>query len=271
MAAKERVLVFIPAYNCARQIPRVIDQFDARVVALIDEVLVVDNRSTDQTADVAGKCLAASATLGGVVRTVVRNRQNYNLGGSHKVAFNYAIDHGFDYVVVLHGDDQGDIRDLAPWLEKGAHRTVDSLLGARFMSGSSLVNYSALRIAGNHVFNTLFSIVLGRRLYDLGSGLNAYSTKFLAPRFYLRFPNALTFNYYLLAYTIIARASLKFFPLTWREEDQMSNVRMVRQTMKMFDVLRQLVFARTAFMAAWHQPEQPYESDIVVQFAAGRP
>ena len=42
---------------------------------------------------------------------VVRNRENYNLGGSHKVAFDYAVAQGFTHVIVLHGDDQADIAD----------------------------------------------------------------------------------------------------------------------------------------------------------------
>src|SRR5216683_4816712 len=165
---RDKILVFIPAFNCARQIPRVIDKFDARTASLIDAILVVDNGSTDGTIDAARARLASNASLVNVSRTVCRNRQNVNLGGSHKVAFNYAVDHGFDYVVVLHGDDQGDIRDVIPWLERGAHRDVDSLLGARFMKGASLVNYSMLRIAGNRAFNLLFSLVMRRRLYDLG-------------------------------------------------------------------------------------------------------
>jgi dolichol-phosphate mannosyltransferase len=267
-AAAGRILVFIPAYNCARQIPRVIDKFDARLAPLIQEILVVDNGSTDSTIDAARDRLASNPHLAGIIRSIRRNRSNVNLGGSHKVAFNYAIDNGFEYVVVLHGDDQGDVRDLIPFLERGAHRDVDSFLGARFMNGSSLVNYSLLRIAGNRVFNLLFSAVMGRRLYDLGSGLNVYATSFLRPRFYLRFPNALTFNYYLLAYTIASGASVAFFPLTWREEDQTSNVRLVRQTIRMFEVLRQLVFARAQFMTKWHQPEQAYESDVVVRMEA---
>jgi hypothetical protein len=42
-------------------------------------------------------------------------------------------------------------------------------------------------------------------------------------------------------------------------------VRLVRQTLRMFDVLRQLVFARGTFMTAWHQPEQPYDSDVIAR------
>ena len=48
---------------------------------------------------------------------VLKNRENYGLGGSHKVAFNYAIENNFDYIIVLHGDDQGSISDMIPVLK----------------------------------------------------------------------------------------------------------------------------------------------------------
>lgn len=49
---------------------------------------------------------------------LLRKDKNYGLGGSHKVSFNYAIENGFDYVIVLHGDDQGHISNLVPYLKK---------------------------------------------------------------------------------------------------------------------------------------------------------
>ena len=55
-----------------------------------------------------------------------RQDQNYGLGGSHKVAFGYAAAHGYEHLVVLHGDDQGAIVDLLPILDvykrQGLHR-----------------------------------------------------------------------------------------------------------------------------------------------------
>lgn len=48
--------------------------------------------------------------------TLLRNDENYGLGGSHKVAFDYALNNAYDYVVVLHGDDQGSIANLLPYL-----------------------------------------------------------------------------------------------------------------------------------------------------------
>jgi dolichol-phosphate mannosyltransferase len=264
---KERVLVFIPMYNCRQQIGRVIRQFRDVPSGLIAEILMLDNRSTDGTLDAAAAAVDTHRPDGLQV-TLCRNAVNYSLGGSHKVAFNYALEHHFDYVVVLHGDDQGSISDVVPYLARGDHRAVDSLLGSRFMRGSRLTNYSLLRIVGNRIFNAVFSLVARRWLTDLGSGLNVYKTSFLASRFYLRFPNALTFNYYMILYTVGAGGSFRFFPLSWREEDQASNVRLVRQTIRMLDVVRQYAVNRRRFMTAWHESEKPYSTEVMRQWMA---
>ena len=256
----EKVLVFIPMYNCERHIPRVLDKFNESVRELVTEILIVDNGSTDNSLDT---CREATDKLSGVKSILVQNESNYGLGGSHKVAFNYAIEKAYDYVIVLHGDDQGDIRDVVPHLREGRHREVDCLLGARFMKGSRLVNYSWFRTFGNYVFNCVFSAVSGRVLYDLGSGLNVYKTSFLKSHFYLKFPNALTFNYYMILYTVAVGASFRFFPLTWREEDQVSNVKLARQTLRMLEVLWMFTFARRRFMNEWHRPAQDYNFNVV--------
>lgn len=239
----ERILVFIPAYNCSKQITRVLAQFDG-IEQHFAEVLVVDNRSSDSTLEAAREA-AARAKL---PVTIVRNNDNYGLGGSHKVAFGYAIEHGFDYCVVLHGDDQGSIRDLVPHLQAGVHREVDCLLGARFAPGAKLEGYSSFRTFGNHVFNLLFSVGAGRRLYDLGSGLNLYRVSQLATAKYQGFANNLTFNYFMVLASVHWRWNIRFFPITWREDDQVSNVKLVRQSMQVLGILARYVLNRKAFL-----------------------
>lgn len=239
----ERILVFIPAYNCSKQITRVLAQFDG-VERYFAEVLVVDNRSPDNTLEAA--CEAAARA--GLPVTIVRNNDNYGLGGSHKVAFGYAVDNGFDYCVVLHGDDQGSIRDLVPHLEAGAHREVDCLLGARFAPGAKLEGYSAFRTFGNHVFNLLFSVGAGRWLYDLGSGLNLYRVSKLAGAKCRGFANNLTFNYFMILASVHWGWNIRFFPITWREDDQISNVKLARQSMQVLGILARYVFNRKAFL-----------------------
>jgi glycosyltransferase involved in cell wall biosynthesis len=243
-----KILLFIPAYNCEKQIVRVLGQLDGEVREHIAETIVVNNRSTDGTEKAV---LRFSAEHPDLPLALLRNRDNYNLGGSHKVAFSYALEHNFSYIIVLHGDDQGDIHDILPYLQDGSFQNYDSLLGSRFEKESKLVNYSAFRIFGNHVFNLLISIVAGKKLSDLGSGLNMYSARYLADMFYLGFPDSLTFNVYMLLYGVHSKSRFRFFPLSWREEDQISNAKFVRQSVEILKLMLQYLFARkTLFQKA---------------------
>lgn len=245
---KERILVFIPAYRCARQITRVIDQFDKCIQTWVDTVMVVDNRSPDSTLDAA--IARGKKILVGCNFIAWCNDDNYGLGGSHKVAFRYAIEQGFDYLVVLHGDDQADINDLIPQLESGAHKDVDCLLGARFMRGSQLKGYSWHRTIGNHVYNILFSCAALRKTQDLGSGLNLYRMAAFRDFYYKPFPDDLTFNYVMLLASYHRSQVVRFFPISWREEDQISNVRLFRQAFRVLDLLAGYFFKRGAFLTS---------------------
>ena len=91
-------------YNCEKQITRVLNQLTPEVCNYITEVIIVNNRSTDNGEEAVEQYLKSRDIQTRV--KLLRNDENYGLGGSHKVAFEYAIDNGFDYVVVLHGDDQ---------------------------------------------------------------------------------------------------------------------------------------------------------------------
>lgn len=240
-----KILVFIPAYRCEAQVSRVINQFDERVQRAVDTVMVVDNQSPDGTLhaaiEQAKKRLTHCKFIGWI------NDNNYGLGGSHKAALRYAVENGFDYLIVLHGDDQADIRDLMPYLEKGAHRDVDSLLGARFMPGSRLQGYSWFRTFGNRVYNMLFSSVALHRIYDLGSGLNVYKVSSLTEFYYKGFPDDLTFNYVMLVASYQRKQKVRFFPISWREEDQRSNVKLFSQAIKVLGLLSRYAIWRDRF------------------------
>ena len=238
MIMKERILLFIPGYNCEKQIIRVLDQLDKEIMQYIDEIIFVNNRSTDNTENAVLKYKRENP----LPLRVFRNDANYNLGGSHKVAFNYAIENKFDYVIVLHGDDQGNIKDLLPVLRNKEYRNHDCMLGARFMKGSILGGYSKFRTFGNRVYNLLFSIVTHKRIYDLGSGLNMYSVKMLKEKFYFKFPDRLTFNYCMILASHYYKHNISFFPISWREDDQVSNVKITSQALNVLKMLAKYFF-----------------------------
>ncbi len=247
---KDKILLFIPGYNCEKQVIRVLNQIDKNVVKYINEIIFINNRSTDNTEKAVLEFKEKNKNLN---IKVLRNDDNYNLGGSHKVAFDYAIKNKFDYVIVLHGDDQGDIHDILPVLETGEYRKYDCMLGSRFKKGSKITGYSKFRQFGNRVFNLIFSICLGRNISDLGAGLNIYSTKMLQSKFYIKYPDRLTFNCYMLLAVNCYKQKAKFFPISWREDDQVSNVKMISQSKQTLGLVLRYFFKRKKYLESEHR------------------
>lgn len=256
-----KILVFIPVYNCEKQISRVLSQFDKGVSDYVSEIIIVNNQSTDNSEQVA---ITYANQINTTTIKIFRNCGNYGLGGSHKIAFNYAIENNFDYVVVLHGDDQGNINDILPYFRSGEFKDYDCFLGARFHEDSKLIGYSKFRTFGNYVYNLLFSLISGHRIYDLGSGLNCYNVTILKNMFYMKFPDDLTFNYCMILANIFYKHKIKFFPLAWREDDQVSNVKMARQAVKVLHLLTSFAINKRRFLLSDLRDEdiKAYESEF---------
>lgn len=264
-----RLLVAIPAYNCRDQIGRVLAQFDEATAARYAEIVVIDNRSRDGTLEAAR---AAAEAVRGAPVTLMRNRENYNLGGTHKVAFARCLESGCDGVVILHGDDQGAIADFADLDQEIARGDPACVLGARFQKGSRIAGYSAFRRFGNHVFNGLYSACVGARVHDMGSGLNYYSRRLIEATLHPRMPDDLTFNNCILLATYAAGHEVRFKPISWREDDQTSNARLLRQARKLLHYLTLYVVDRTGVLTRDFREvaRDAYPSDVVFTTAQAR-
>ena len=91
-------------------------------------------------------------------------------------------------------------------------------------------------------------IFSGKVIKDMGAGLNIYNVEMLKDRFYLSFPNGLTFNYYLLFYTVAIKRRFRFFPLNWGEDDQVSNLNLFNHLKEWLEVLFKFIFQRGKFL-----------------------
>jgi hypothetical protein len=143
---------------------------------------------------------------------------------------------------MLHGDDQGDIHDFLPMFKKGIHKRHDCVLGARFMRGSKLKGYSRFRTFGNIVYDFIFAFVTRQRIFDLGSGLNLYKTSMLKDKFFFKFPDNLMFNYVMILASHYYKHDIIFYPVSWREEDQVSNVKMMNQALTVLKMAKEYFF-----------------------------
>lgn len=236
---KSKILMAIPVYNCEKQIKRVLEKikkFDN--INLISELLIIDNISKDKTLEVSKNNLDIIQ----INSKIFQNSKNINLGGSHKVIFDYALESGFDYVIIIHGDDQANINDLNDIMVNLEFKKYDWLRGSRFEKHSKLHGYSKIKTFGNIFFNIIFSILTLKKISDIGSGLDIYSTKLIEKINYYNFPNRLTFDYFMILYTGYKKTNIKFFPINWYEFDQVSNVRLFSQTIELFKILLYYIF-----------------------------
>ncbi len=219
-----KILVAIPSYNCAKQITRVLDEIDDKLLARVEEIAIIDNGSTDDT--IASALAYKKKKRLGKKLHVYQNNNNYNLGGTHKVAFLRAEKLGYTHVIILHGDNQAKSDEANLLIDHMlAHPEHQTVLGSRFSKGSTLIGYDAKRIIGNKVLNATYSMVTLRKCDDLGSGLNLFALSDLDKKTYLEFADKLTFNYELLLDLIKRHVNFAYIPITWREEDQVSNAR----------------------------------------------
>jgi glycosyltransferase involved in cell wall biosynthesis len=175
---EHRVAVFIVAYNAERHIEQVLRRIPSWVAEGLAEIYVIDDHSTDDTVGAAARVdwPAHYAPL-----KIYRTPYNQGYGGNQRLGHLYAIEQGFDIVVLLHGDGQyapealPDI--LAPYSE-GA----DAVFGSRFLErGRALKGGMPLyKWVGNRILTRAQNALLGTRMSEMHSGYRSYRTAVLA-------------------------------------------------------------------------------------------
>ena len=170
-AASLRILCYIPAYNAAATIPSVLDRIPTKMKDRIDEILVVDNASEDNTHLVG----IGYAHLKGLTKLKVhRSDTNGGYGGSQKVAYRYAIDNGFDVVVMLHGDGQYAPEKMEYLLEPIHQGKADHVFGSRMTGDPRSGGMPIHRYLGNRFLTIVENWILGWNLSEYHSGYRIY-------------------------------------------------------------------------------------------------
>jgi len=175
-ASKLKILCYIPAYNAAATIPSVIDRIPANMMERIDEILVVDNASEDNTHLVS---IGYAQQKGLKKLKVHRSEKNGGYGGSQKVGYRYAIDNSFDAVVMLHGDGQYAPEKMEYLLEPVYQGKADHVFGSRITGNPRAGGMPVHRYLGNLFLTTIENWILGWNLSEYHSGYRIYTTEAL--------------------------------------------------------------------------------------------
>jgi dolichol-phosphate mannosyltransferase len=149
------------AHNEAKKIGRVLDRFTP---GLVDCVAVVDDASTDETAEVA-------RSKGAVI---LPHEKRSGAGAAIRTAIKYARANGFDVLVILAGNDKDRPPEIERLLQAVVNDRCDFVQGSRYLPGGDFGEMPAYRqVATRFVHPLLFSLIVGRRFTDTTNGFRA--------------------------------------------------------------------------------------------------
>ncbi|HTC86094.1 MAG TPA: glycosyltransferase family 2 protein, partial [Candidatus Acidoferrum sp.] len=155
------ILVCIPALNEADNLPAVIADVPATIGALPTHILVIDDGSTDRTADVARSAGAL----------VVSHPMSSGQGAALQTGYVVAERLGVDIVVTLDADGQHDPAEMARLVEPIAAGEADFVVGSRRMGETT--SESRTRDAGITVYTRLINVLGGTNVSDIANGYRA--------------------------------------------------------------------------------------------------
>jgi dolichol-phosphate mannosyltransferase len=165
------VLVVLPTYNEAGNIENVLER--VRNAVPDASILVVDDNSPDDTADLAEK---TGARVGNVV--VLRRPGKSGLGSAYRDGFRWGLERGFDALVQMDSDLSHD-PDALPSLIAPLSDGCELVIGSRYVPGGAIPDWSLPRRLLSRSGNFYAGALLGVNVKDSTAGFRAYAAPLL--------------------------------------------------------------------------------------------
>lgn len=165
-------LVIIPTYQEAANIENVLTQVRQSVPSA--HVLVVDDSSPDETAELAGK---VGAQLGGI--DVLLRPGKEGLGAAYRAGFAWGQSNGYEIMIEMDADLSHDPAAL-PRLIEAIESGADLVIGSRYVAGGAVPGWPAHRLMLSQGGNAYARLLLGMKVADLTSGYRAFRSSKLA-------------------------------------------------------------------------------------------
>lgn len=175
-----RIGILVVAYNASSTLASVLDRIPRDFWSQVDHVMVSDDASADETYEVGVGYRAMARDL---ALSVVRQERNLGYGGNQKWGYRWAIDHGLDVVVLLHGDGQYAPELLPEMVAPVIEGRADAVMGSRMLErgGARRGGMPRYKFVGNKILTATQNRLTGMRFSEWHSGYRSYRVGALAP------------------------------------------------------------------------------------------
>jgi len=164
-----KLSILIPAFNEENTIKTVIDEIPKSIESVDEiEIIVVDDGSTDKTAELSKQC-------GAIVYSFAHNQ---GLAKAISFGFLKGIEHKSDILLILDADNQYDSTEIPMLIEPIIKKKADIVIGNRQVN--TLEHMPIQKRIGNQLVSKALSSVIGEKIIDAQTGLRAFNKEALA-------------------------------------------------------------------------------------------
>lgn len=192
MFKDKKVVVVMPAYNAASTLK--ITYHEVMAQGVVDEVVVVDDASHDETLKIAKS----------LPKTIVyRHPENRGYGGNQKTCYRLALERGADITIMVHPDYQYTPKLIPAMASLIGNELYHCVLGSRILGGYALKGGMPLwRYVANRFLTLAENILMGAKLSEYHTGYRAFSRKLLLDLPLEQNSNDFVFDNQMLAQTL---------------------------------------------------------------------
>ena len=165
-----KVLVIIPTYNEADNIPRLLPAVLGQGPEI--HALVVDDASPDGTAQLVRTMMKEDERI-----HLIERSGKMGLGTAYVAGFKYAIEGSFEYIFEMDADHSHDPAEIPHFLEKA--QEYDLVIGSRYTNGVRVLNWPIERLLLSYFANVYTRFVTGLPLHDATGGFKCYRKRVL--------------------------------------------------------------------------------------------
>lgn len=188
MVLSKKIIVVLPAYKAEKTL---VQTYSEIPLDIVDEVILVDDNSPDQTLKVARE-------IG--IRHIIRHDQNRGYGGNQKTCYDKALELGADIVIMLHPDYQYTPKLIHSMSYLIAHEVYPVVIGSRILGKGALTGGMPMYKYVANRFLTLFqNVLMDQKLSEYHTGYRAYDRKVLEAIDYSRNSDDFVFDNQFLA------------------------------------------------------------------------
>ena len=183
MKYRKKVIAVMPAYNAQKTVKKTYTDLPRD---LIDEVILVDDASKDNTVEIAKKL--------GI--TVYIHKKNKGYGGNQKTCYLQALKRNPDIVIMVHPDYQYDARLAGVLCEPIVNNRADIMLGSRVQTRKQVLDggMPLWKYFANRALTLFENVALGLNLSEYHTGFRAYNTRVLKTIPFSKFSNDFVFD-----------------------------------------------------------------------------